>query len=61
MGNSIFQKEMCMKKRSPPTQINQWREKCRIRLKRSVIIKKTSQDQPQNQTTITKLVTSKTL
>ena len=41
------------KKRSPPTQITQWIEKCRVRLTRSVKIKKASQDKRENRTTIT--------
>ena len=40
---------------SPSTQINKWRKKCHIRLIRSAIIKKTSQDGQQNQTT-TKII-----
>ena len=44
---------MCEQKRSPRTQITQWSKKCHIRLMRSAISKKASQEEQQNQTTIT--------
>ena len=37
----------------PPTHLTQWSKKWRIRLMRSAIIKKASQDEQQNQTIIT--------
>ena len=39
--------------RSPPTQITQWSKIFNIRVMKSVITKKASQDEQQNQTTIT--------
>ena len=48
-----FSKQNVYEQRSPPTQITQWSKKCCNRFLRSVIIKKASQDQQQNQTTIT--------
>ena len=45
--------------RSPPTQITQWSKKCCIKFMRSLIIKKASQDEQQNQTTKTTNINSK--
>ena len=59
--SSFFQKNV-YEQRSHPTQINNWSEKCPTRLMRSVIIKKASQDEQQNQTrTTTNINSSKTL
>ena len=52
MRNSIFQKEMCLNEKIAPTQMILWSKKCRVRLMRLASIKKTSQDEEQNQTTI---------
>ena len=51
-NSSIFRKNV-YEQRSPPTQITQCSKKCYIRFMRSVIIKEASQDEQQNQTTIT--------
>ena len=59
-NSSIFQKNV-YEQRSPPTQITHWSKKCRIRLMRSVIIQKASQDKQQNQTTITTVETKQAI